>query len=157
MRAILQRVERGAVSVAGEEIGRIGQGLVILVGVREGDGPDEADWLAAKVANLRIMADGEGRFNRSLLETGGGALVISQFTLYGDARRGRRPSFTEAAAPEVAEPLVDRFAERLRAEGVGDVQTGRFGAHMLVDIQNDGPVTILLDTDISRRGNVKEG
>ena len=160
MRAVVQRVTHGAVSVADsaggrEELGRIDAGLVVLVGVREGDGEEEARWLAAKVANLRIFEDDEGRFNRSLLDVGGGALVVSQFTLYGDARRGRRPSFTEAAAPEAAAPLIERFGEFLRLEGVSRVETGRFQAHMLVEIHNDGPVTIILDTDVSRRGNPK--
>ena len=160
MRAVVQRVTHGAVSVADsaggrEQLGRIDAGLVVLVGVREGDGEEEARWLAGKVANLRIFEDDEGRFNRSLLDVGGGALVVSQFTLYGDARRGRRPSFTEAAAPEAAAPLIERFGEFLRLEGVSRVETGRFQAHMLVEIHNDGPVTIILDTDVSRRGNPK--
>lgn len=160
MRAVVQRVTRGAVSVADasggrEELGRIDAGLVVLAGVREGDGEEEARWLAGKVANLRIFEDDEGRLNRSLLDVGGGALVVSQFTLYGDARRGRRPSFTEAAAPEVAAPLIERLCEYLRLEGVPRVETGRFQAHMLVEIHNDGPVTIILDTDTSRRGNPK--
>ncbi len=160
MRAVVQRVTHGAVSVADsaggrEELGRIDAGLVVLVGVREGDGEEEARWLAGKVANLRIFEDDEGRFNRSLLDVGGGALVISQFTLYGDARRGRRPSFTEAAAPEAAAPLIERFGEFLRLEGVSRVETGRGQAHRLVEIHNDGPVTRLLDTDVSRRGNPK--
>ncbi len=152
MRAVLQRVTRGEVSVDGQVLGQIGPGLVILVGVREGDGEEEAAWLAQKAANLRIFADDEGRFDRSLLDVGGAALVISQFTLYGDARRGRRPSFTDAALPAAAEPLVERFVALLRAEGLADVQTGRFGAHMVVSLANDGPVTIILDTDVSRSG-----
>lgn len=155
MRAVLQRVTRGEVSVDGQVLGQIGPGLVILVGVREGDGEEEAAWLAQKAANLRIFADDEGRFDRSLLDVGGSALVISQFTLYGDARRGRRPSFTDAALPAVAEPLVERFVALLRAEGLADVQTGRFGAHMVVSLANDGPVTIILDTDVSRSGQPK--
>ena len=155
MRALLQRVIKGAVSVEGETIGQIEQGLVILLGIKRGDTEDEARWLARKVANLRIFEDEEGRFNRSLLEVGGEALVVSQFTLYGDARRGRRPSFTEAAPPEEAAPLVDRFCDFLREEGVRRVAEGRFGAHMLVEILNDGPVTLMLDTGISRRGNPK--
>ncbi|OGO04934.1 MAG: D-tyrosyl-tRNA(Tyr) deacylase, partial [Chloroflexi bacterium RBG_13_56_8] len=106
-----------------------------------------------KIATLRIFEDEQGKFNRSLLDVGGEALVISQFTLYGDARKGRRPSFTDAAPPEIAAPLIDRFCALLREEGVLRVETGRFQAHMLVEIHNDGPVTILLDTDISRRGN----
>jgi len=160
MRAVVQRVIRGAVSVIGpagdrEELGRIDAGLVVLVGVRQRDSEDEARWLAGKVANLRIFEDDEGKFNRSLLDVGGATLVISQFTLYGDARRGRRPSFTDAATPEVAAPLIERFCEFLRQEGVSRVETGRFQAHMLVEIHNDGPVTIILDTDVSRRGNPK--
>jgi len=155
LRAVIQRVTRGSVSINGEIIGQIGPGLVILVGVKSGDGPQEAAWLAQKIAHLRIFADEEGKFNRSLLEIGGEALVISQFTLYGDAQRGRRPSFSDAAPPEVAAPLIDAFTERLRQEGVQRVETGRFGAMMLVEILNDGPVTILLDTDISRRGHLK--
>lgn len=155
MRAVLQRVTRGEVSVDGEVLGKIGPGLVLLVGVREGDGEEEAAWLAQKAANLRIFADDEGRFDHSLLDVGGAALVISQFTLYGDARRGRRPSFTDAALPAVAEPLVERFVALLRAEGLADVQTGRFGAHMVVSLANDGPVTIILDTDVSRSGQPK--
>ncbi|MCD6519812.1 MAG: D-tyrosyl-tRNA(Tyr) deacylase [Anaerolineae bacterium] len=155
MRALLQRVIKGAVSVEGETIGQIEQGLVILLGIKRGDTEDEARWLARKVANLRIFEDEEGRFNRSLLEVGGEALVVSQFTLYGDARRGRRPSFTEAAPPEEAAPLVDRFCDFLREEGVRRVAEGHFGAHMLVEILNDGPVTLMLDTGISRRGNPK--
>jgi D-aminoacyl-tRNA deacylase len=156
MRAVVQRVSRGAVVVDGDTLGRIGRGAVVFVGVRHGDGEEEARWLAQKVANLRIFPDAEGRFDRSLLDVAGGALVISQFTLYGDARRGRRPSFSDAADPTAAAPLVKRFCSLLGEQGVADVQTGRFGAHMLVEIENDGPVTIWLDTDISRRGNPKE-
>lgn len=155
MRAVVQRVTHGSVSVDGEVIGTIGPGLVILIGVKNGDGKEEAAWLAQKIAHLRIFADEEGKFNRSLLEVEGEALVVSQFTLYGDAQRGRRPSFSDAAGPEVAAPLVEAFTQRLREEGVRRVETGRFGAMMLVEILNDGPVTILLDTDISRRGNPK--
>ncbi len=155
MRAVLQRVTHGAVTVEGQPVGAIDHGLVVLLGIGDGDSEQQASWLAQKVANLRIFEDEEGRFNRSLLEAGGDALVISQFTLYGDARRGRRPSFTEAAPPDVAAPLVDRFCELLRAEGVARVETGRFQARMLVEIHNDGPVTIVLDTDMSRRGNPK--
>lgn len=155
MRAVLQRVTNARVSVGGETLGQISQGLVIFLAVRQGDDEQAASVLAKKVATLRIFADDEGRFNRSLLEIGGSALVISQFTLYGDARRGRRPSFSLAAPPEIAEPLVTRFCEALAEEGVADSQTGRFGAHMLVEISNDGPVTIILDTDTSRRGNPK--
>ena len=156
MRAVIQRVTKGSVTVDGEVVGQIGRGFVILLGIKGGDTDTEAAWLARKVANLRVFEDEEGKFNRSLLEVGGAALVVSQFTLYGDARRGRRPSFTEAAPPEVAEPLVEHFCAHLLEEGVQQVETGRFRAMMAVEIHNDGPVTILLDTDISRRGNVKE-
>ncbi|MHB1293662.1 MAG: D-aminoacyl-tRNA deacylase [Anaerolineae bacterium] len=156
MRAVVQRVTQGAVSVGGQAVGRIGCGLVILLGVKEGDTEDDARWMARKVAGLRIFEDEDGKLNRSLTEIGGAALVVSQFTLYGDARRGRRPSFTEAAAPEVAAPLVERFAVLLHEEGVAEVAQGRFQTHMLVEIHNDGPVTILLDTDVSRRGNAKD-
>lgn len=144
MRLILQRVQRGSVSVAGNQLGAIGPGLVILAGVRAGDTAAQADWLAEKTANLRIFEDEAGKMNRSVLESGGSALVISQFTLYANAEKGRRPSFIEAAAPEQAEPLVARFAERLAAQGV-PVQTGRFRAEMLVEILNAGPVTIILE------------
>jgi D-aminoacyl-tRNA deacylase len=156
MRALIQRVTQGAVQVEGVRLGAIGHGLVILVGVRAGDGEAEACWLAQKVANLRIFEDDQGRFNLSLLEVAGSALVVSQFTLYGDARRGRRPSFSDAAAPELAAPLIERFQDYLRQEGVRDVQSGRFQAHMLVEIYNDGPVTLLLDSDVSRSGNPKD-
>ena len=155
MRAVLQRVRKGAVSVGDEDLGRIGQGLVILLGIGRDDGEEEASWLAAKIANLRVFENDEGRFDRSLLDVHGEALVVSQFTLYGDARRGRRPSFSHAADPDVAEPLVERFCALLRQEGVRKVATGRFAAMMMVEIHNDGPVTIWLDTDVSRRGNVK--
>lgn len=144
MRVLLQRVRRGAVTVAGEEIAEIGRGVVLLVGVTHGDTPAEAEWLAKKVAELRIFENEAGRFDRSLLDVGGSTLVVSQFTLYADTRKGRRPSFTRAAPPEMAEPLVEHFARALAELGV-PVQTGRFGAHMLVSIENDGPVTILLE------------
>ncbi len=155
MRAILQRVTAGAVRVDNELIGAIGQGLVILLGVRSGDDEKDAAWLARKTASLRIFEDIEGKMNLSLLDVGGSALVVSQFTLYGDARRGRRPSFTEAAPPEVAAPLVTLYCDLLRAEGVPHVETGRFQAMMQVEIHNDGPVTIILDSDISRSGQLK--
>jgi D-tyrosyl-tRNA(Tyr) deacylase len=151
MRAVIQRVREGRVSVEGQTIGEIGHGLVILLGAGHGDGESEADRLADKIANLRIFADAEGKTNLSILDVGGGALVISQFTLYADCRKGRRPSFVHAAPPDVAAPLVDYFASRLRQAGVGRVETGEFGAMMLVEIQNDGPFTIVLDTDNLRR------
>jgi D-tyrosyl-tRNA(Tyr) deacylase len=145
VRVVLQRVTRASVTVDGETAGAIGAGLLLLVGVAEGDGPDDARRLATKTAELRIFADHEGKFNRSLRETGGEALVVSQFTLLADVRKGRRPSFTAAAAPDVAERLVDAYADALRELGVS-VATGRFGAHMLVELENDGPVTIVIDT-----------
>lgn len=146
MRAVVQRVSSAAVIVNGETIGQIGSGLLVLLGVGQGDGAEQADLLARKTADLRIFPDADGRFNRSLLDSGGSALVVSQFTLYADTRRGRRPGFTDAAPPELAAPLVDRFAAALRRLGI-TVATGRFGAHMDVHLVNDGPVTILLDTD----------
>jgi D-aminoacyl-tRNA deacylase len=155
MRAVIQRVTRGRVTVGDETVGQIERGLVVLLGIKTGDTEAEALWLAQKIANLRIFEDEEGKFNRSLLEVGGGALVVSQFTLYGDARRGRRPSFSDAAAPEVAAPLVERVGAWLREQGVQRVEMGRFQARMRVEIHNDGPVTIILDTDVSRRGNLK--
>lgn len=145
MRALIQRVTRGAVLVEGEIVGAIDAGLVILVGVGAGDSAEDADFLAQKIAGLRIFGDEAGRFHFSLQDTGGGALVISQFTLYADARKGRRPSFSGAAPPEQAEALVARFAEGLRAAGI-TVATGRFRSHMAVEIHNDGPVTLWLDT-----------
>ncbi len=144
MRVVVQRVRQAQVSVDGKPVAAIGPGVVVLVGVTHTDTPEEARWLAQKVAGLRIFEDAEGKMNLGLLDVGGEALVVSQFTLYADARKGRRPSFGEAAPPEIAEPLVQRFAEELAAAGV-PVQTGVFGAHMLVEIHNDGPVTILLD------------
>jgi D-tyrosyl-tRNA(Tyr) deacylase len=119
-------------------------GLVILLGVSPQDSEEEARWLVEKIANLRIFEDEQGKLNLSLREVGGSAIVVSQFTLYADTRKGRRPSFTDAAPPEIARPLVDRFADLLRAQGV-PTQTGEFGAHMLVEIENDGPVTILIE------------
>jgi D-tyrosyl-tRNA(Tyr) deacylase len=132
------------VSVEGETVAEIGRGLVLLVGVGHDDGPAEAEWLAEKCAGLRIFEDDHGKMNLSLVEVGGQALVVSQFTLYADAGKGRRPSFIGAAPPEVAAPLVEALAEGLRRHGL-DVRQGRFGAHMLVEIDNDGPVTILLE------------
>jgi D-aminoacyl-tRNA deacylase len=147
MRAVIQRVRQGRVSVEGRVLGEIGLGLVILLGAGHGDGQVEADRLADKIANLRIFADAEGKTNLSALDVGGDALVISQFTLYADCRKGRRPSFVHAAPPEVAAPLVDYFAGRLRQAGIRRVDTGEFGAMMLVEIHNDGPFTIVLDSD----------
>lgn len=147
MRAVIQRVREGRVLVEGVTVGEIGAGLVILLGAGHGDDQAQADWLADKIANLRIFADAEGKTNLSVLDVGGEALVISQFTLYADCRKGRRPSFIRAALPDVAAPLVDYFAGRLRQAGLHRVETGEFGAMMLVEIHNDGPFTIVLDTD----------
>ncbi len=146
MRAVVQRVREAAVMIEGETVGAIGPGLLVLLGVREGDTPAEAEWLAAKVAGLRIFSDGQGKFNLSLPDVGGAALVVSQFTLYGDARKGRRPDFTRAARPEVAEPLVDYFVAQLQTAGV-PTATGRFGAAMEVRLVNHGPVTLLIERE----------
>ena len=131
-------------TVAGEVVGSIGPGLCVLVGVTHGDGPDQASTLARKLAELRVFPDDEGRMNRSVTDTGGGLLVISQFTLYGDTRKGRRPSFVDAAPGDEAEPLVDAVVETLRRRGL-ETATGRFGADMAVELVNDGPVTLLLE------------
>jgi len=147
-------VTRASVSVEGEAVGAIERGLAVLLGAARGDVAEDAERLARKTAELRIFADAAGRFNLSLLDVGGEALVVSQFTLLADTRRGRRPDFMAAAPPEAAEPLVERYVSVLKEMGVA-VATGRFGAHMLVEIHNDGPVTILLDTadlDRPRRG-----
>jgi D-aminoacyl-tRNA deacylase len=144
MRALLQRVSKASVRVEGQTISDIGKGLLILLGVGHGDREEQAKFLAEKIANLRIFEDDQGKTNLSVLDVKGEALVVSQFTLYADARKGRRPSFTDAAPPEVAEPLVNRFAELLHGHGV-PTQTGMFGAHMDVEIHNDGPVTIWLE------------
>lgn len=144
MRVVLQRVRRGKVSVDGRTVAEIGHGAVILLGIGPQDGEEQARYLVDKIANLRIYEDEQGKMNRSLLDTGGEAIVVSQFTLYADTRKGRRPSFTEAAPPEIASPLVERFASMLAEAGV-PTQTGEFGAHMLVEIENDGPVTIFME------------
>ena len=144
MRALIQRVSSGKVSVDDRTIAQIGGGLVILLGVGHGDGEEQALYLAEKIANLRIFEDDQGKTNLSVLDVGGEAIVVSQFTLYADTRKGRRPSFIYAADPDVAAPLVERFAELLRKHGI-PTQTGQFGAHMLVEIHNDGPVTIWLE------------
>jgi D-tyrosyl-tRNA(Tyr) deacylase len=137
-------VSRARVRVADETVGEIGPGLLLLVGAGEGDSAADVHWLAEKCAHLRIFEDDDGRFNRSLVDTGGRALVVSQFTLYGDYRKGRRPSFTRALAPAKAEELVDLFARCLRGFGI-EVATGRFGARMEVELANQGPVTLVLD------------
>ncbi|ACM04468.1 D-aminoacyl-tRNA deacylase [Thermomicrobium roseum] len=153
MRVLLQRVSEASVTVDGTLVSSIGQGVLLLVGVRHGDDRATAEWLAHKVAHLRIFEDEAGKMNRSLLDVGGSALVVSQFTLYADVRKGRRPSFIEAAPPNEARPLVDTFAETLRALGV-PVETGVFGAHMDVALVNDGPVTIWLDSAELRGGSL---
>lgn len=147
MRAVVQRVAHASVVVEGEVVGMVEHGLMILLGVTHGDREEQASWLANKVAGLRIFDDPEGKMNLSVTDVGGSALVVSQFTLYGDASRGRRPSFTDAARPEVAEPLCDRFVELLREAGIGRVETGVFGAKMMVEIHNDGPVTLILERE----------
>jgi len=144
MRAVVQRVSRASVTVNGKVVGAIGPGLMVLLGVTHEDGPDESDWLARKIIGLRIFEDSAGKLNLGLLDVEGQAMVVSQFTLYGDSRKGRRPSFVDAARPEVAEPLVQRFADTMRQHGV-HVEMGVFGAHMLVEIHNDGPVTLILE------------
>jgi D-tyrosyl-tRNA(Tyr) deacylase len=142
----LQRVSRASVTVEGRVVGAIGRGFVILLGVTHDDGQAQADWLARKIAGLRLFEDPEGKMNLGLADVGGQVLVVSQFTLYGDARKGRRPSFTDAARPEQAEPLVDYFAQRLRGHGL-TVEMGVFGAMMEVEIHNDGPVTMMLERE----------
>ena len=145
MRVVAQRVSRASVSVDGETVASIGRGLLALVGVGQDDGEEEATRLARKCGELRVFSDAEGKFNLSLTDVGGEALVVSQFTLLADTRRGRRPSFVGAASPEVAEPLVAAFAQAMREAGV-PTQTGRFGAKMTVELANEGPVTIVLDS-----------
>jgi len=145
VKALVQRVTRASVSVDGEAVGSIGPGLVVLLGVAGGDTEKDADYLVQKIANLRIFSDAQGKFNLSLLETGGELLTVSQFTLLADTRKGRRPSFIDAAPPERARELCDYFAARAHAAGL-KVATGRFQEHMLVEIHNDGPVTIMLDS-----------
>lgn len=145
MRAVVQRVSRASVIVAGAVIGSIGPGLCVLLGVTHDDGEADATVLATKLAGLRIFPDDQGLMNRSVAETAGGVLVVSQFTLYGDTARGRRPSFTRAAPPEVAAPLIDSLVRTLESAGLG-VATGQFGASMEVELVNQGPVTILLET-----------
>ena len=145
MRAVIQRVRQASVSVEGETVGAISTGLMILIGVTHTDTEDDARWLAQKIATLRIFEDDAGKFNLSVIDIHASALVVSQFTLYADARRGRRPDFIDAARPEIAEPLVNRFVELLREQGLR-VETGKFQARMLVQISNDGPVTLVLDS-----------
>ncbi len=144
MRLLIQRVSKASVTVNQQTISRIGKGLLILLGVGHGDGEDQAQFLAEKVANLRIFEDEQGKTNLSVLDVKGEAIVVSQFTLYADTRKGRRPSFIDAALPDIASPLVERFVELLSGNGV-PTQTGQFGANMQVEIHNDGPVTIWLE------------
>ena len=146
MRALIQRVSEARVAIAGEVVGEIGRGWVVLLGVGPNDTPDDADWLAQKVVELRVFSDEDGKFNKALEDVDGAVLVVSQFTLYADARKGRRPSFTGSAPPEKAIPLYERFVAQIRARG-RTVATGRFGADMKVEIHNDGPVTIMLERE----------
>ena len=145
MRAVVQRVTRASVTIDEEIVGEIGNGLVVLLGIARDDTREDADYLVTKIAALRIFDDSDGKMNRSLKEIGGGLLIVSQFTLYGDVRRGLRPSWSDAAAPEIAEPLYDYFVESSR-KLLGRVETGSFRKMMLVELVNDGPVTILLDS-----------
>jgi D-tyrosyl-tRNA(Tyr) deacylase len=144
MRVVLQRVSRASVTIEGRVVGAIGRGFCLLVGFTHSDTGDQVDWMAEKVAGLRLFADAEGKMNLGLAEVQGALLVVSQFTLYGDSAKGRRPSFIDAARPETAIPLYERFVAALRSRGV-QVATGEFGADMLVEIHNDGPVTLILD------------
>jgi D-tyrosyl-tRNA(Tyr) deacylase len=145
MRAVVQRVRRAHVRIDDTIVGQIEQGLVVLLGIAPDDTLDRVRWLAEKILNLRIFADAEGKMNLSVLEVAGGLLIVSQFTLLGDCRKGRRPSFVGAAGPEIAIPLYERFVEVVRESGV-TIATGRFGADMQVELVNDGPVTLILDT-----------
>lgn len=144
MRVVIQRVKHGRVSVGGSSVAEIDLGVVVLLGIGHGDSEEQAKYLVQKIANLRIFEDEQGKINRSLLDVGGEAIVVSQFTLYADTRKGRRPSFTDAAHPEIANPLVDVFVNLMTEAGV-PTQKGEFGAHMLVEIANDGPVTIWIE------------
>lgn len=145
MRAVVQRVAQARVLVGTEVTGAIGRGLLVLLGVTHGDSPEQARWLADKITGLRIFEDDEGKMNRAVADVGGEVLVVSQFTLYGDCRKGRRPSFIDAAPPEIAIPLYEEFINAVRAVGL-PTATGRFGAMMQVELVNDGPVTLMVDT-----------
>ena len=144
MRVVLQRVSRASVSIAGTAVGQVGRGFCLLVGFTHTDTPEQVQWMADKIAGLRVFGDPEGKMNLSLGEVGGGVLVVSQFTLYGDTIKGRRPSFIDAARPEIAIPLYEQFVNELRNRGI-TVETGEFGAMMEVEIRNDGPVTLVLE------------
>jgi D-tyrosyl-tRNA(Tyr) deacylase len=150
MRALIQRVQSASVDVDGETVGKIGQGLLVLAGAAREDGNEEIDLLARKISGMRIFADGGNKFSLSVLDIGGAILLVSQFTLFADCRKGRRPGFSNAAAPELAEPLIERMAGKFREQGI-KVETGVFGAMMNVSLVNDGPVTIWLDTQELRR------
>jgi D-aminoacyl-tRNA deacylase len=145
MRVVLQRVSEARVKIDGAIVGEIGRGLLALLGVTHNDTPEQAEWLADKLVGLRVFEDSEGKMNRDVVEVGGGVLIVSQFTLYGDCRKGRRPSFIEAAPPAVAVPLYAAFVDAMRARGV-PTATGRFGAMMEVELVNDGPVTLIVDS-----------
>ena len=145
MRAVLQRVSQARVKIDGETVGEIGRGLLVLLGIAPSDTPEQAEWLADKIVGLRVFEDDDGKMNRDVIEVGGGVLIVSQFTLYGDCRKGRRPSFIEAAPPAVAIPLYAAFIDAVRARGV-PAATGRFGAMMQVELVNDGPVTLIVDS-----------
>jgi D-tyrosyl-tRNA(Tyr) deacylase len=147
VRVVLQRVSRAEVRIDGRVLGRIGRGLALLVGLRKGDGSAQLEWMADKVLGLRVFADAGGKMNLGIEEAGGDLLVVSQFTLYGDASKGRRPSFIDAAPPEIAEELYDDFVRVLRSKTARSVETGEFGAMMEVDLVNDGPVTLVLERD----------
>jgi D-tyrosyl-tRNA(Tyr) deacylase len=154
MRAVIQRVSEAKVTVDDRETARIGKGLLVLLAAGQGDGNKEVDWMAEKIINLRIFPDDQDRMNRSLLDSGGEMIVVSQFTLYGDCRKGRRPSFVHALEPEEAEKLCELFIQKVRSRGVS-CGSGVFGAHMLVSLVNDGPVTLLVDSALPRRKGVK--
>lgn len=144
MKVVLQRVSRASVTIEGRQVGEIAQGFLLLAGFTHGDTPEQAVWMAEKVAGLRIFSDAEGKMNLALAEVGGAVLVVSQFTLYGDSAKGRRPSFIDAARPDQAIPLYERFCAELRSRGLR-VETGEFGAEMQVELVNDGPVTLILE------------
>ena len=146
MRALVQRVSSASVTVDGEVIGEINQGLVVLLGIRNGDTKKQADWVADKCVNLRIFSDADGKFNLSALDIGAEVLIVSQFTLYGDCRKGRRPNFSDSAPPELSEPLYEYYVEQTRKTGL-NVATGRFRAMMDVAINNDGPVTVMVEKE----------
>ncbi|VTS05033.1 D-aminoacyl-tRNA deacylase [Tuwongella immobilis] len=149
MRAVIQRVRSAKVEVAGEIIGEIGMGLLVLIGIHEADRPEMLTWMSDKLLGIRIFEDSDGKMNRSIQEVGGSLLVVSQFTLYGDCQKGRRPSFIAAARPEFASPMVDQLVQLLRNSGIR-VETGRFGADMQVSLVNDGPVTLVLDAPVAK-------